>query len=224
MRFIGPSVLAGILLMSAMTGVARAQTMRTTPASDDYGIYAQVLADASFGNVSSQSYGVEVGMTVRPDIQVFVEAGRVNNVASSSFFNAAQVISGGLNQTQSSVSFSAKEPVVFGDAGVRYLVPMTTGSVQPYVLAGFGVARVKQDAQFTVNGSNATGNLAQYGVVLGSDLSGSFTKPLLALGVGVSVPVWQRVSVDLQYRYGRIFAADQGINVSRAGIGLGVRF
>jgi len=219
----GLSVLTGAVLMSALTGVARAQTMRTAAPADDHNFYAQVLADAAFGNASSQSYGAEIGMTVSPGIQVFIEGGRVNNAASDSFFNAAQVIAGGLGQTQSAVGFSAKEPVGFGDAGVRYLVPMN-GSLQPYVMAGFGIARVKQDARFTVNGTDVTGNLAQYNVVLGSDLSGSFTRPLLTLGAGVSVPVWQRLAVDLHYRYGRIFAPDQGINVSRAGVGIGVRF
>jgi hypothetical protein len=30
--------------------------------------------------------------------------------------------------------------------------------------------------------------------------------------------------VDLQYRYGRVFTSGGGLNVHRAGIGLGVRF
>ena len=224
MRFISPSVLTGVLLVCAMTGAAQAQTMRAAQATDDHGVYAQVLVDATFGNVSSQSYGGEVGMTVWPNAQIFIEGGHVNNVASSDFFNAAQMIAGSLSQTQSGVGFSAKEPVTFGDAGIRYVVPIADSSVQPYVMAGFGVAHVTQDATFTVNGTDVTGNLAQYGIVLGTDLSGSFTRPLLSLGVGVSVPVWQRVAVDLHYRYGRIFAPDSGINVSRAGIGLGFRF
>jgi hypothetical protein len=33
-----------------------------------------------------------------------------------------------------------------------------------------------------------------------------------------------RLVLDLQFRYGRIFAEDGGINVSRAGVGIGVRF
>ena len=37
-------------------------------------------------------------------------------------------------------------------------------------------------------------------------------------------PAWQRLVVDVQFRFGRILAEDGGINVSRAGIGLGVRF
>jgi hypothetical protein len=69
-----------------------------------------------------------------------------------------------------------------------------------------------------------TANLAPYGVVLGADLSGSYTKPMATVGLGVMWPAWQRLVLDFQYRYGRIFADGQGINVSRAGLGFGVRF
>ncbi|HEX3704445.1 MAG TPA: outer membrane beta-barrel protein [Vicinamibacterales bacterium] len=225
MRSFGcPALLAGVFLMSAMAGVAHAQMARSQPSPEESVWYAQALVEATFGNLSSQSYGLEAGVTVRPDLQVFVEGGRVNNVASSAFATAAQLIAGSLGQTQSQVGYSAKEPVVFGDAGVRYLVPVSGTSLQPYVLGGFGIARVKQDATFSVGGSDVTGNLAQYGIVLGTDLSSTFTNPLLVLGAGLTVPVWQHLAVDVHYRYGRIFAGDAGFNVSRAGIGFGVRF
>jgi opacity protein-like surface antigen len=83
---------------------------------------------------------------------------------------------------------------------------------------------VKKDVSFTVNGADVTSTLPQLGVVLGTDLSGSETKPMLSLGVGVVWPVWQKLIVDFQYRYGRVFTSDQGLNLSRAGIGIGVRF
>jgi opacity protein-like surface antigen len=214
--------LACAIVVFATAGAAQAQT--PPPAADEGHGYVEAVADAAFGSASSQSYGVEGGYTFSAGLQVFVEAGRVNNVASGAFFTAAQTIAGGLAQTQSDVGFSAKEPAAFGDVGVRYLAPVYGMHLQPYVQAGIGVARVTNDARFTINGTDVTGNLTQYGVQLGTDLSGHFTRPLLALGAGVTLPVWSRVVVDLQYRYGRIFAADQGINVNRAGIGLGVSF
>jgi opacity protein-like surface antigen len=36
--------------------------------------------------------------------------------------------------------------------------------------------------------------------------------------------VWRQMILDFQYRYSRIFAPDQGINVNRAGIGVGFKF
>ena len=86
------------------------------------------------------------------------------------------------------------------------------------------MAQVKKDVSFSVNGSDVTSTIEQLGVVLGTDLSGSETKPMLTLGVGVVWPAWQRLIIDFQYRYGRVFTEDEGLNVSRAGIGIGVRF
>jgi opacity protein-like surface antigen len=48
--------------------------------------------------------------------------------------------------------------------------------------------------------------------------------PRDAVGVGVGVPVGSMVIIDLQYRYGRVAASDGGLNINRAGIGVGVRF
>jgi opacity protein-like surface antigen len=218
------SALRSLLAVSAaavvFSAVAQAQT---APAQPDTW-YVQALADGAFGNANSQAYGGEVGITVMPDVQVFVEGGRVNNVAGATVGAAAQLIVTALGQTQSNVGVSVKEPATFGVAGIRYLIPVTGTRLQPYVMGGIGIAKVKQDVKFTVGGTDVTAGLPQLGVQLGTDLSGDFTKAMLTLGGGVAVPVWERVVIDLHYRYGRIFAPDQGINVSRAGIGLGVRF
>ena len=91
-------------------------------------------------------------------------------------------------------------------------------------MAGGGMAQVKKDVSFSINGSDVTSTLPQLGVVLGTDLSGSETKPMLTLGGGAVWPVWQRLIVDFQFRYGRVFTEDEGLNLSRAGVGIGVRF
>jgi opacity protein-like surface antigen len=204
----------------ALSGVAHAQS--AAPASSGKG-YVEGVAQSAFGNVTSQSFGVELGFKAAPAIQVFVDAGHVRDTAPSDLGASALLIAGFLSQTKSNVTFSGKEPVTFGLAGIRYLIP-ASAKVEPYVLAGGGVAQVKKDVTFSVAGSDVTGSLAQYGVVLGTDLSGSETRPMLTVGVGVVWPAWQRLIVDFQYRYGRVFTSDEGLNVSRAGIGLGVRF
>jgi opacity protein-like surface antigen len=134
------------------------------------------------------------------------------------------VIAGYLTRTQSgAIGSRVKEPVTFGVAGIKYRV--ATGSkAEPYMLAGLGVARYTEDVRFTIGGADVTANLASYGVVLGSDLSGDFTSALMTLGGGVEWPLWQQLMIDFQYRYGRIFAKDEGINSNRVGIGVGVRF
>ena len=207
--------------MLALSGVANAQTSPTADA--DHG-YVEGVLQSAFGNVTSQSFGAEVGVTVMPNLQVFGEFGKVRDVATTGIGSAAQLIAGFLSQTQTGVSFSVKEPVTFAVGGVKYTIP-TAGAIHPYVLGGAGMATVTQNVAFTVGGTDVTSALAStYGVQLGTDLSGSFTKPMIVVGGGVMWPAWQRLVVDVQFRFGRILAEDGGINVSRAGLGVGVRF
>src|SRR5471032_3273671 len=107
--------------MLALTGVSRGQTPAAASATDRG--YVEGVIQSVFGNVTSQSYGAEIGVTVKPNIQVFVEAGRVRDAASASVGTAAQLIAGFLAQTQSNVAFSVKEPVTFGVAGLKFTVP-----------------------------------------------------------------------------------------------------
>ena len=51
----------------------------------------RVQLQSAFGNVTSQSYGGEVGVTVRPKLQVFVEGGMVRDVATAEIGTAAQL-------------------------------------------------------------------------------------------------------------------------------------
>lgn len=208
--------------MLTVSGVASAQAPAAAP--DTERGYVEGVIQSAFGNVTSQSYGAEFGVTISPNLQVFVEAGMVRDVATSDIGAAAQTIAGFLSQTQANVAFRVKEPVTFGVAGLKLIVP-TAGRLRPYVMGGGGLASVTQDVAFTIGGNDVTSSLAaQYGVQLGSDLSGSFTKPMIVAGAGAMWPAWQRLVIDFQYRFGRIFAEDGGINVSRAGIGVGLRF
>jgi opacity protein-like surface antigen len=212
-------VVAIVIGAALSVNLAHAQTATGDP---EHG-YVEAVAQSAFGNVTSQSYGVEVGYSLEPAVQIFAEGGRTRDVATSELGNAAQLIAGALSQTQSGVSFTVREPVTFGAAGVRYLFDSGT-KVRPYALAGFGIARVKHDVAFNVGSTDVTSSISQYGIVLGTDLTGSFTKPMLLLGAGATYPAWRQLVFDFQFRYGRIFAPDSGINVSRAGIGVGFVF
>ena len=106
----------------------------------------------------------------------------------------------------------------------RFGFPLAAGRIEPYLAGGVGAARVKRDVSFTVAGNDVTSTIGQLGVTLGTDLSGSETKPMLTLGGGIAWLAWQHLLVDFQYRYGRVFTSGQSMNVSRAGLGLGVRF
>jgi len=213
---------ATAIAVGLSSGVAYAQAAAQAPAQASKG-YVEGVAQSTFGNVTSQSYGVELGFTIAPRLQVFGEVAHVNDTAPSSLATSAQLIAGALSQTQGNVGFHAEQPATFGVGGIRFLFP-TSSKVEPYVLVGAGVATVKKDVTYTISGNDVTGNLAQYGIVLGTDLSGSETKMMLDFGGGVVWPVWQKLIFDFQYRLGRVFTSDEGLNISRAGIGVGVRF
>ena len=218
--------LAVVVGAITLSGVADAQTTSTSGATDSKG-YVVGVAQSAFGNVTSQSYGGEVGVTVMKNVQVFGEFGQMRNVASPDLGTNALIIAGFLSQTQMGVSVSIKEPATFGAGGVKYLIPVTGVKVQPYVMGGFGIANVSKSVSFTVAGRDVTSSLSQLGVVLGTDLSGDFTKPMITFGGGIVWPVWQQVVIDFQVRFGRIFAEDEttsAITAGRAGVGFGVRF
>ena len=205
------------------SGVAYGQTPAPSPTPATDRGYVEGVAQSAFGNVTTQSYGVEFGYTVRRDLQVFGEFGKIRDVAGTTFTGDASTIANALSQVQpAAVGFTARRPVIFFAGGIKYRQPSTL-PVQPYVLGGFGFGNVDNDVTFTLGGAAASeSTLAQY-VTLGTDLSGASTSPMLTLGGGVTMPLWRTLLLDVQYRYGRIFA-DEGISTNRAGVGFGVRF
>ncbi len=214
-------LLMAVALVAVLSGASASAQSASPP---DFTFYAEGVAQSAFGNVTSQSYGGEIGVRVAPRLDVFFDGGQTRNTAGSTLFTNAQLIASGLSATQSNVSFDARQPVNFGVVGVRYTLPLTGSRLEPYVTGGGGIAQVKRNVTFAVGSNDITNNLPQYGAVLGDDLSGHENDGMFTVGAGVVWPAWQQLIVDFQYRYGRVFAQDAGINVNRAGIGIGVRF
>jgi opacity protein-like surface antigen len=200
-----------------MAGLASAQAV------DAPQKFVGVTAQSAFGNVTSQSFGVEAGLAVTPAFDVFLEGGRVFDAAPASLGQSAQTIAGFLSATQASVAYTVKEPVTFFDVAARYKIH-TSGRFAPYLLAGIGLGQVKPDAQFTIGGTSVNSKLDQYGVVLGSDLSGSTTKAMMMVGAGVRYPLGDRFYADAELRYNRVFISSGAIPFARAGLGLGIQF
>jgi opacity protein-like surface antigen len=204
-----------VLAWTALGGVAFAQS---PTAADDAKGYAEVVAQSAFGNVTSQSFGGEVGFAIRPGLQVYVEGGYVRDTTPSSLSASAQAIAGDISAKAGGASYSVKQPVTFGIAGLKYLLPVDQSRFSPYLMVGGGAARVEKDVTFTV----ASGQVSDY-VTIGNDLAGSETKGMISAGVGVDWAVGKNFIVDLQYRFGHVFTTD-GLNINRAGAGFGVRF
>ncbi len=211
-----------VALAIGMLTVATAANAQTPAAAEPDRGYMEAVAQSAFGNVTSQSIGAEIGVTVRPSLQVFGSFGKVRDVATTEIGASAQIIALDLARLQpGAVSYSVKEPVTFFVGGVRYRIPSTM-MLKPYILGGVGVATVTKDVKFLIGGADTTSSLAQY-VTVGTDISGDETKMMFTLGGGVVWPAWRQIIVDLQYQYGRI-STDTAITVNRAGIGVGVRF
>lgn len=213
-----PLALALALTLTAAVA-ASAQTATAPP--PDRG-YVEAFAESAISSVTSQSFGAEAGVSVRPNLQVFGSFGAVRDVTTIDLSAAASTIAGALTQLQpAAVSYSVKEPVTFFVGGVRYRIA-TASKLKPYVSGGLGVASVRKNVAFQLGGVDATSALAQY-VTLGSDIAGDESKLMFTLGAGVVYPVWQQVIVDLHYQFGHI-SSDAPIAVNRVGLGLGVRF
>lgn len=212
-----------MLVLFVMVCAAATAAQAQTPA-DTRG-YAEAVAQSAFGNVTSQSYGAEIGIALRPGLQIFVEGGQVRNAATADIQTGADKMVRALNDLQTAtVGATVKQPVAFGVAGLRYVFPVSSPRIEPYILGGFGVARVKNDVTFQLGGAEASASTISQYITLGTDLLGKETRPMASGGVGVAWTAWKQLVLDFQYRYGRVFVPDQGVNVNRAGIGVGVRF
>ena len=207
--------------VASAAGTAGAQTAGATV--PDRG-YAAFTAGATFGRQSDASIGGEVGYRLIDALQVFLEGGRMRNVATSDVNTRAQKIA-----TAIGASASTLQKATYYDAGLKWRLP-AYGRWRPYTLLGVGAASVKTEPRFSVAGSDVTGRLDQLGVQLGSDLSGTLTKVFLTVGAGTNVTVGKRFLADLSYRYGRIFPKtsdienDRGINTQRVQAGVGFKF
>jgi opacity protein-like surface antigen len=210
-------MVAGLVGMLALSGVAHAQSAESRG-------YVEGVAQAAFGNVTSQSYGAEGGFNLTPRVAIFAEFGMTLDTAPASVGSSAQIIAGYLTQVQNAaVSYTVKQPLGFGIAGMRYTIPASE-KLHPYVLGGAGLGRVKRDVTFTVGGADVTDKLNTYGVVLGSDLAGTESKLMISAGGGVVWKASKSFLVDLGYRFGSTLTDTAATNVNRLGVGLGFSF
>ena len=203
------------LAWAILSGVAVAQT---PTAADESRGYIEAVAQSAFGNVTSQSFGGELGVTVRPGLQIFVDSGYVRDTTPSTLSASAQTVANDISAKAGGGGYQVKQPVTFGVAGIKYRLPVDESRFSPYLLIGGGAARVQKNVSFTV----ANGSVSDY-VTVGTDLAGTETKGMVSAGVGFDIAFGRMFYVDLQYRFGRIFTTD-GLNINRAGAGVGVRF
>ena len=214
---------AGAVCIAALgfAGQAAAQPKGDRP------ITVEFAGGVSVGNKSSGTYGFEGDYAVSDKLTIFMEAGQIGNVVPTFIEDRANVIAAALGG-----SAEAKDKATYVDFGVKYRLKPFMTHYEPYVGFGLGVAKVSKTSTFTIGGASVNEDqlLSQYRVQLGSDLAGSTNKTTMAILVGATRSIGERLGVDLSYRYNRIFPKtdvidqDQGINASRVQVGVFVRF
>ena len=212
-------MVAGLVGMLALSGVAHAQS-----ASSESTGFIEGVAQSAFGNVTSQSFGIEGGVMLAPRIAVIAEFGMVRDASPKTLGTTAQVIASSLATLQpAAVTYSVKQPVGFGQVGVRYIIPHSD-KLHPYVEVAGGLAKVKRDVRFTAGSTDVTDKLTTYGIVLGTDLAGTESKLMIGGGGGVIYDITKTVIFDASYRFSRINTDPSATNVNRVGAGIGIRF
>jgi opacity protein-like surface antigen len=218
-RFAYVAVVCLVSLVGVGVGSARAQA---PAAAAEQKMYGEFNFGPTLGHQSSAFFGGEFGLKLTGALDLFAEAGHMNNVGNTALDERATIIANYLGGTASTAFV-----VNHVDFGVRYKFTVSP-KVHPYVLGAIGVAKVETQAVFTVNG--VVVDPGTQGVQLGGDLSGTANKTMLVFGGGVNVPFGERFFADLGYRYGTIlaktsnFETDTAIATQRIILGAGVRF
>ena len=214
-------VAAVCLVATLGVGAVSAQAQTASSGSDPR-MYVELNFGPTLGHKSDKFVGGEAGLRVAEGLYVIIEASHMGNVGTTDLDDRATIIANHLGGT---VTTAFK--VNHGAAGLRYSIDVSP-MVHPYVLGAVGIAQVKTEVEFNVNGT--TIDPATRGVQLGGDLSGTHNKTILVLGFGVNVPFMTRFFADLGYRYGNIlaktdnFETDKSISTQRVVLGVGVRF
>ncbi len=210
-----------LVVVVACAGTARAQSAPT--ATSDSRWDAEFTVGPTFGHKASVSLGGEIGWWLTDKLGIYGEGGRILNVASSEIESHAAVVADYIGG-----SADVKQHVNYFDAGVKYRLP-PHGRLRPYALFGVGAGTVFNDVTFNVAGADVTGSLLdQFGVALGSDLSGHYNRVFITTGFGTRLPLTGRWVGDLSYRYGYVGKnADanlKGISTNRLQFGVGLTF
>jgi hypothetical protein len=216
-------VLMTIVLLGITSAAwAQASSVTQQPAgSTTSRIFVGGVGGVTFGNVTSSTYGGEVGFKLGDSLEIFGEVGRMTDVTGSATADAAAAVGNYLNTLgKGAVTWTVESPANYGAAGVRYL--FGSSRIQPYVAATVGVANVERNTTYMLNGTDATASLPSIGVQLGQDLAGKTNNLLVTAGGGVRIP-FGAVLVDVGARYGRIFT-DPGTDTFRIYAGVGFRF
>jgi opacity protein-like surface antigen len=178
----------------------------------------RAFAGVTFMSETSSTFGAGAGFRLTDHVEVLGDLGRLTNIlphdlqrdlddaarAFGTFFGGPLVIDG-------------KAPGGYGLGAVR--IGATTGRrLRLYGEAGAGVAHGKSDIDARVGTVNVSRE-----VVRALRIKESETAPLMVLGGGATVPLTDRLGVDVGYRFMRMFF-DDDVRINTASMSAGIRW
>ena len=169
-------VAAVCLVATLGVGAVSAQAQTTSPGPDPKK-YVEINVGPTLGHKSDKFVGGEAGLRVAEGLYVIIEASHMGNVATTDLDNRATIIANFLaEQTDTAAVGTATTAFKVSHlaAGLRYNIDLNVlPKVQPYVLGAVGIAHVKTEVAFSVNGT-VIDPAPQ--VQLGSDFPGLSTR------------------------------------------------
>jgi hypothetical protein len=184
-------------------------------AAQDRG-YVAATGGATFMAKTAATFGAESGIHLTPNLVVFGQAGRMQNVLPRSVQDDIDEATATLESfVGRPFAFDARIRALYAGGGVRYLFATRTAA-RPYVLGSVNVVSYEGSLHESELG-DVLDLAISFGVVDRDDVKGSETA--YEVGGGVTIPRG-RVSFDAGYRLMNV----KGVNISRVAAAVGARF
>ena len=171
-------------------------------------------------------FGGEAGGRVWKNLDIVAELAWMQNIVTRHTLDNATTVANYLQTTQGKPATSdVTVPAFYFGAGARWVFEKTDlGGFRPYVIMTLGSTHTNIKSTFTLNGTDVTNSLPQYGVTLGSDLAGTANNFTVSPGAGVVRSLNTSWYADLGVRLVSVSMQDQHANVVRLVIGGGYKF
>ena len=207
------------LVLAVAAGIAR-------PAAAQDRAFVGGMGGVTFNTVSGGIFAGQGGVHIGGGLFVIGEVGRAQNVLpkelADQLDDAAEFIEA---QVGLPVNLSLDVPATYAFGGIRWVAPGER-RVRPFVEGGAGMAHLVADIDVSVGGLPVP--IGEIGDL--DDLGLTTNEFLLALGGGVNIGLTRAVSLDVGYRYLRVFVEDQdvaevpGVNTSAIYAGIKIGF
>ena len=217
-------VLAAIAAMVLTPRAAAAQQPATgsTPSASQ-GFFLGGTAGISIVKNVGAHVGGELGYHLTDRLDLLGEGYWLQNVVTQNELNSAAQIATYLQGTQGQpATGTVRAPAFYLGAALRYMFT-EPARARPYVVFGGGAGWITREPTFTLGGVDVTSSLNQYGIVLGSDLTGRTVSPAFIAGFGLQM-VRKQTYINLEVRATSIRTSGTPTTATSIIGGLGYRF